>query len=192
MAGRKKGSKNLARVGDSYFNQHRVEITVEEKRELENEVRKANRLRKRMLAEEAELPRKVYGVEIDDKVSSLQAMGKESDFIVSQKSASLQRFRSREDFERYRDYLKRVNSKGYIDERTRQYKRNYAKALDQAFGDEAKDIKMKIRMMKPKDYRKLIQQDETLEISYVYNPNESFEKLEEIRAALGMKSKEDW
>ena len=192
MAGRKKGSKNLARVGDSYFNQHRVEITVEEKRELENEVRKANRLRKKMLAEEAELPRKVYGVEIEDKVSSLQAMGKESDFIVSQKSASLQRFRSREDFERYRDYLKRVNSKGYIDERTREYKRNYAKALDNAFGDEAKDIKMKIRMMKPADYRRIIQQDETLEISYVYNPNESFEKLEEIRGALGMKSKEDW
>lgn len=188
----RKGRKNLNRVGDSYFNQHRVEITVEEKRELENEVRKANRLRERMLAEEAELPRKVYGVEVEENRKGLQSFGKESDFILTQKTASLQRFRSREDFDRYVDYLKRVNSDGYIEERTRQYKRNYMTALDNAFGDDAKDIKMKIRMMKPDYYRKMVQQDETLEIGYIYEPQAALEKMEHIRAALGMRSAEDW
>ena len=64
-------------------------------------------------------------------------------------------------------------------------------ALENVFGDEAKDIMMKIRMMKPKDYMKLIQSDEDLEVSYIYDPSARSGKLNKIRASLGMRLKEE-
>lgn len=190
--GRQKGRKNLNRVGDSYFNQHRVEITVEEKRELENAVRKANRLRQKMLDEAGQLPRKVYGKETGDTISQLQMMGKESDFILSQKSASLQRFRTRKDFDRYMDNLKRVNHPDYIIERTRAYKRNFIQSLEDVYGDEAKDIVMKVRMMKPEEYMRMVESDESLEISYVDSQQKVQGRLNQLRASLGMKLKDEW
>jgi len=186
------GRKNIKKTDTGYLLQGGFEITHEERKELESLVRKANYKRKKMLAEESKLPRLVDGKETGDTVGSLHLMGKESDFILTHKTASLQRFTSRESFENYLDNLKRVNDPNYIDERMRAYKRNYMEALDNAFGDDAKDVKMKVRMMKPEDYRKLVvSSDEDLEISYIYSPEESAGKLNRIRAALGMKLKED-
>ena len=144
-----------------------------------------------MLEEEAALPRKVAGKETGDTVQSLQLMGKESDFIISRKSKSLQRFQSKEDYNRYMKNLARVNSPDYLDERTRLYKRNHIKALERVYGDDAKDVMMKIRMMKPEEYRKLLQSDEMLEVGFVYDPSSASGKLNQIRASLGMKLKED-
>ena len=140
---------------------------------------------------EATLPRKVLGVDTGQTVGTLQAMGKESDFILQRKTKSLQRFQSKEDYNRYMKNLQRVNKRDYITERVRLYKRNYMKGLDNVFGDEAKDVKMKIRMMKPEDYMKMVQSDETLELNYYYGPEQRTGKLNKIRAALGMKLKED-
>lgn len=190
--GRVKGHKNLKKLDNGNFlNQFGVEFTIAERKALENEVNKANRKRSKMLSEEAKLPRMSGGVDTGDTLNTLQLMGRESDFILARKSKSLQRFKTREDFERYLDNVKRVNSPTYIDDRTRLYKRNHMKALDNVFGDEAKDIKMKIRMMKPADYRKLMQQDELLEINFLYDPSARTGKLNQIRTALGMKLKED-
>ena len=143
-------------------------FTPEEKKALESAVNTANRKRAKMLKQEATLPRRVMGVDTGDTVGSLQLMGKESDFILARKTKSLQRFKTREDYDRYMANLHRVNQKDYITERVKLYKRNHMQALDNVFGDEAKDVKMKIRMMKPKDYMKMIQSDEMLEISYIY------------------------
>ena len=190
--GRQKGRKNLVKTeAGTLLNQYGIEFTKAERKALENEVNKANKKRMRMLEEEGNLPRLVGGVDTGDKVRSLQLMGKESDFILSRKSKSLQRFRSREDFDYYMENLKRVNSPDYIDERTRLYKRNHMKALENVFGDEAKDVVMKIRMMKPEEYRKLLQSDEMLEVSYVYDPSARAGKLNQIRSSLGMKLKEE-
>lgn len=189
--GRKKGVKNLKKLDNGLVqNQYGVTFTDEDKRQLVNLVNRANQKRKKMLKEEATLPRKIYGVETGDTVGSLQLMGKESDFILAKKHKSLQKFRSREDFDRYIDNLTRVNSPNYLDNRIRQYKRNHMQAIKNVFGDEAKDVLMKIRMLKPKDYMRMVQSDETLEVSYIYDPSEITGRLNQMRASLGMRLKE--
>lgn len=190
--GRAQGRKNLKRTdAGELVNQFGVKFTPEEKRALENAVNTANRKRARMLKEAATLPRMVSGRDTGDTIGSLQLMGKESDFILAKKTKSLQRFRDREQYETYMKTLQRVNTRDYIEDRVRLYKRNHMKALENAFGDEAKDVMMKIRMMKPKDYMKMIQQDESLEISYIYDPTARSGKLNQIRASMGMKLKDE-
>lgn len=190
--GRVPGRKNLKKTDTGKLvNQFGVTFTPEEKRALENAVNTANRKRARMLKEAATLPRMVSGRDTGDTLGSLQLMGKESDFILSRKTKSLQRFKTREQFDDYLSYVKRVNSRDYITDRVRLYKRNHMQAIEDAFGDDAKDVIMKIRMMKPDDYMRMIQKDETLEISYIYDPTAKSGKLNQIRASMGMKLKED-
>lgn len=189
--GRQAGRKNLKKVDGGLENQYGVVFTPDEKKALEQAVNTANRKRARMLEQEAKLPRMVGGKDTGDTVASLQLMGKESDFILQRKTKSLQRFKSKEDYNRYMKNLKRVNQRDYINERVRQYKRNHMKAIENAYGDEAKDVLMKIRMMKPADYMKMVQSDELLEISYIYDPSARSGKLNQLRASMGMKLKEE-
>lgn len=190
--GRQKGRKNLKKnKSGEWVNQFGVTFTPEERKKLENEVNKANRKRNKYIEEAGQLPRKVGGKETGDKVRSLQLMGREQEFVLSRRSKSLQRFKSRGDYEDYMKSLKKINSPHYLDERTREYKRNHITALENAFGDDAKDVMMKIRMMKPAEYRKLIEQDEDMSISYIYDPSEKNARLNRIRASLGMNLKED-
>lgn len=191
--GRAKGRKNLKKTETgNLVNEHGVVFTPEEKRALENAVNTANRKRARMLKEAATLPRMVAGRDTGDTVASLQLMGKESDFILAKKTKSLQRFRDREQFEKYMDTLKRVNSRDYLDQRIREYKSNYLKGFKEMFGQEGMDVYMKLRMMKPRDYMKTVEMtDGDLEFGYMYGPDEKTAKLNTIRAALGMKMKEE-
>ena len=187
MAGRK-GRKNLNRVGDSYFNEHRVEITVDEKRELENLVRRANRKNKKMSEEWLNKPYTPYGVDTgltnrDRHAFSRDPNHIESDFIISRRSASLQQFKTRESFEGYVDSLKKVVDPKFIEKATRSYKRNYMAALENVFGDDAKDIKMKVRMMKPDQFREMIERDDIREIGFIYGEEHRDARLEAIRAS---------
>lgn len=189
--GRAPKTKNLVKLNNGNLqNQHGVIFSPDDKKLLEREANKANAKRKRMLEEEANLPRYIGGKETGQTVGQLQIMGKESDFIISRKSKSLQGFKSRDDFENYIDNLKRVNSKGYIDERTELYKQNHLTALDNAFGDEAKDIKAKLQELKPKEYRRLLQSEEAMEISYIYDPSARTAKLNQMRSALKINESE--
>ncbi len=189
--GRKRGSPNLKRVEGGFQNQYGVTFTEEQKKALERAVNRSNYQRKKMLEKEGNLPRTVAGKPTGQKVSQLQLMGKESDFIISRQSKSLQRFKSMADYEAFMDKQARIQSGEYLNDQTRLYKRNHMKALENVFGDEAKDVIMKIRMMKPEQYRELIQKDEMLEVSYVYDPSARTGKLNQIRASLGMKQKEE-
>lgn len=191
--GKKKGQKNLKKLDNGNLqNQYGVEFTQADKKALESAVNTANKKRMKMLENEGNLTVFVGGKPTDRKVSTLQVMGKESDFILARKSKSMQRFKSREDFENYLENVRRVSSPEYLEERTRLYKRNHMKALENVFGDEAKDVIMKIRMMKPEEYREMIQRDENLEVNYIYDPSEATAKLNQIRSSLGMKQKEDF
>ena len=145
-----------------------------------------------MLEAEAKLPRNKGGKFTGETLEHKQkGMGYESDFILARKTKSLQRFKTREQYETYIRNLERVTSPTYLDERTRLYKNNHITALYHAFGDDAKDIAMKIQMMKPAEYRKLIASDEELEIGFIYDPSDRSAKLNRIRAAFGMKLKEE-
>lgn len=186
------GRKNLKRIDDNTFvNQHGVKFTDKEKRALVSAVNQANAKRAKQLKEVATLPRSVRGQPTGDTVATKLQFGYESDFIISKKSKSMQRFQSKKEYDTYMDYLKRVNSRDYLDERTRLYKRNYMQALDRVHGDDAKDIKMKIRMMKPKDFRKMIESEELVEISDVYAETDKASARERLRASFGMKSKDE-
>ena len=190
--GRQKGRKNLSYNSEgNIVNQYGVVITPQEKKALESAVNSANRKRRKMLKLEAQLPRRVGGVDTGDTVASLQLMGKESDFILSKKTKSVQRFQSREQFDKYLANLEKVNKRDYVEDRVRAYKRNHMKAIENVYGDDAKDVVMKIRMMKPADYMKMVQSDENLEINYVYDASEAQGKLNQLRASMGMKLKED-
>jgi hypothetical protein len=130
--GRRSGRKNLIRVDGGIVNQHGVTFTDEQKKALERAVNRSNYQRKKMQAEVDAL---------NPRNSQLRLMGKESDFIITRQSKSLQQFKSMADFEKFMDKQARIQSGEYLEDRTRLYKRNYMKALDNAFGDEAKDVK---------------------------------------------------
>lgn len=180
--GRQEGRKNLKRVDGGYQNQHGVTFTEEQKKALEKAVNRSNYRRKKQLAEVDRL---------NPNHAQLRLMGKESDFILSQQSKSLQRFKSMEDYEKFMDKQARIQSGEYLEDRTRLYKRNYMKALDNVFGDDAKDVKMRVRMMKPEKFRELVESDELAEINYIYDPSAKSGKLNQIRASFGMKQKEE-
>ena len=192
--GRREKTPNLKRTpsGD-YINQKGVVITQDERKRMESLVNRANRKRAKMLKEAATLPRKVGGVDTGSTIGQLQLMERESDFILSRRSKSLQRFKTRKQFDDYMQSLERVNSKDYIIDRIRNYKHNFTKTLLNVYGDEAKDIAMKIRMMKPEEYMKLVESDETLEIGAVIPSDDKVAgRLNELRRALGMKEKPEW
>ena len=188
----REGRKNLKYLDDGRIkNQYGVMFTDQEKRALESAVVRANRKRSEQLKEVATLPRSVRGKPTGDTVATKLQMGFESDFIIPKKSKSLQRFQSKSEFNRYMKYLERVNSGEYLDDRTRLYKANYMKALKKVHGDNAKDVMMKVRMMKPADFRKLIEKEELLEINDIYRPEDRSAALNRIRASFGMNEKEE-
>lgn len=189
--GRVSGRKNLIKAEGGVINQHGVFFTHEQKKALEQAVNTANRKRARMLKSEAKLPRKIGGVDTGDTQAFLQLMGKESDFILARKTKSLQRFNSMVEFNRYMANLARVNSRNYITERVKLYKRNYMTALEREFGDAAKDVKMHVRMMKPVEFMRMVQSDELLEIGFIYDDSAKSGRLNQIRAGFGMKLKEE-
>lgn len=190
--GRKKGTKNLKKLPTGNLeNQNGVIFSQEDKKALERAVNRANAKRRKMLQTEATLPRTVRGKSTGDTVGSRQAMGFETEFVLKKKSKSLQRFKSREEYEKYMDYLSEVNSPDYITKRARAYKRNFMKALEDEFGNDAKDIKMKVRMMKPEDFMKVIASDEDVDISFIYSDEARSGRLNQLRASFGMKLKEE-
>lgn len=190
-SGRPKGSKTLTRVDGGYENQYGVVFTEEQKKALERSAARSNYRRNKMIDAEKDIPRKREGRPTGQTVHDLRTMGVEGDFIISRQHSSLQKFHSLEEYEKYMDKQARIQSGEYLDDMTRAYKRNHMKALENVFGDEAKDVVMKIRMMKPDEYRKAIQENEDLEVGYVYDPSSMAGRLNQIRNALGMKAKEE-
>lgn len=181
--GRPAGQKNLKKIEGGYVNQHGVVFTPEEKKRLELSVDRSNRRVKKQIAEADAL---------NPNHAQLRLMGKQSDFIVSHQPKTLQRFKNKEEFEDFMVKQERIQSGEYLDDAVRLYKRNYMEAVRNVFGDEAKDIEMKIRMMKPEDYRKAVEGNEFLEIGYLYESDALEGKKQQIRKALGMKQKEDY
>lgn len=185
------GRKNLKYLDDgSIVNQYGVTFTDAEKRYLESKVVLANRKRKQMLQKEGQLPRRANGQTLQDRVATLHLMGKESDFILAKKSKSLQRFRSREQFDSYVKNLERVLEPDYVDKRTEQYRQNYITALERAFGSEADDLISHIKSLTPEAFRERIASDEDLEIHYIYPTDDVNARLNELRVGWGIPPKD--
>lgn len=197
--GREAGRKNLIYKDGGVYNtyvdkegkEYHTFFTLEEKKALESAVNTATKKRARLLKAEGQLPR--YGPDgkpTGDTVATLQLMGRESDFILTPKTKSLQRFKDHEQYERYMSYLHQVNRPDYVENRIRLYKRNHLKAIKENLGDDG--IYMKIRMMKPQDYAELVaSHEDILEIHFIYGADARQAKINQIRMALGMKIKEE-
>ena len=185
--GRGKGKKNLKKVPGGVQNKHGVTFTLEQKKALERAVDRSNYRRKKMLEYEMEVNQ-----DNEEYFSELRTMGKESVYSIARQSKSLQRFKSMEEYEQYMDKQARIQSGEYQLERIRAYKRNFIDSLLETYGPEAKDIAMKVRMMKPEEYMAKVAGDEVLEISFVPSDRKVTGRLNQLRAHLGMKLKPDW
>ena len=181
--GRGSGKKNLKKTPGGLQNQYGVTFTPEQKKALERAVDKSNYRRKKMLTEAEKL---------NPNHSQLRLMGKESDFIITRQSKSLQGFKSMEDFEKFMDKQARIQSGEYLEDRTRLYKANYMKAIDNVFGEAGAGVRMKVRMMKPEKFRELVEtMGDEMEIGYIYDPQARMGKLNKIRSLLGMQELEE-
>ena len=179
--GRQPGKQNLKRVDGGYKNQYGVTFTEEQKKALERAVNRSNYRRKKMQAEADAL---------NPNNAQLRLMGKESDFIISRQSKSLQRFKSMDDYNAFMDKQARIQSGEYLEEKTRLYKANYIKAVQRELRDDG--IAMRVRMMKPEDFRKLVEENgDDMEINFVYGPTDKIGRQNRIRELLGMKQLED-
>lgn len=179
--GRGEGRKNLTKTPGHYTNQYGVTFTEEQKKALERAVNRSNYRRKKQIAEADKL---------NPQHAQLRLMGKESDFIITRQSKSLQRFKSMADYEAYMDKQARIQSGEYLADKTRLYKSNYMKAVQNELGDAG--IAMRIRMMKPEDFRKLVEEHgDDMEISYIYDASAKIGRINTIRSLLGMKLKDE-
>ena len=182
--GRQPGRSNLQKnAGGTVTNKHGVTFTEQQKKDLERSVARSNYIRKKQTAEVDKL---------NPQHNQLRLMGKQSDYILSRQSKSLQRFKSMEEYTAYMDKQARIQSGDYMADKARLYKRNFTSSLLETYGDDAKDIAMKIRMMKPEEYMKKVAENEELEISYTPSKQKREGRLNQLRAALGMKLKEEW
>lgn len=181
--GRGTGKKNLKKVDGGLQNQHGVIFSKEQKKALEKAVNRSNYRRQKQLAEADRL---------NPNHSQLRLMGKESDFIVTRQSKSLQRFKSMEEYEAFMDKQARIQSGEYLEDKTRLYKSNYMKAIDNVFGEAGAGVRMKVRMMKPEKFRELVEtMGDEMEIGYIYDPQARMGKLNKIRSILGMRELEE-
>lgn len=170
VAGNKRGvrrGKNLQKSPDGFlYNQYGIEFSFDEKKRLESLVNTANAKRRRMLKQEGEMELftggEAQGTGVADNV-----LGRESDFVIQAKTKSLQRFRTREDFDNYLKNLERTNKRDYIDTRVQQYKDNYIQALEGQGID--KNITKSLKKMKTKDFMKLARTEEYARFGYVYD-----------------------
>lgn len=181
--GRKSGVGNLEKIEGGVRNRYGVEFTNAEQKALKTAVDTANRKRNRMLKAEAQLPRMIGGKETGDTKAALHLMGQESDFILAKKTKSLQRFRSKDEFERYMANLRRVNQRDYIKKRVQQYQKNHATSVLRELNDA--ETAAKIAALDPSDYMRVSEMyEDELEIHYVYGPDQRDDKIDAINTAI--------
>lgn len=188
--GRRKGVPNLVREDGYIINQYGVRIPEEQARALQNVVRKVNRKRDKQLQAVANNP--MDGTRPAEMTRDvLRLMGQEADMVIMKRSASLQQFRSKREFNRFMAHMDKVASADYLDVRTRQYKRNLTKAIKEQyaeFPELTKGLIMKIRTMKPEQFRDVVNNNMAFEIRNQYKKSryEQIEQLRDMRESLGM------
>ena len=190
---KKNKRKNLRKVDGGWQNKHGVVFTSWERQKLRNSVKESNRLREQAI--QAYTGRNIVVAGEDKGVSNNQLwlMGKHPDFILTEQKYNFQNFKTRREFEQALDKQARIQSGEYIRDRAKLYKRNFLKSLKETYAwDDVKDIYMKVQMMDPIEYITKVSEDEVLEIRYVPSDVKDDGRPNQLRAALGMKLKEEW
>lgn len=169
--GRNKGKKNLTRLDDgSYVNQYGVVFSQDEKKRLESSVNTANRKRKKMIERTDSLPILFGGQPTGQTQRDLRTMGKPSDFLITQKTKSLQRFRTKEDYYTYMEALQRVNSRDYVERRVDLYRNNIIQAgiSSGVINNSRKGriIEQTLRSLSPEEFARLAIQEQIFDFTF--------------------------
>lgn len=198
MATKKKNNrkKNLHVTPKGVRNENGVWISNEEKKHLVSLVNSANRKRKRLLDLEKSLPRMVGGKEIaGSSIGELQSMGYESDMVMHPKTKSIQKYRSKKEFNMYIKMLEKVVKKDYINQRVDLYKQNKIKSIVNVYSDspagraEVAKIVEKIQKMSNEQFMKAVMSDEALGIEFDYEHTAKKARLKLLKKAVNAHAK---
>lgn len=183
------GLKNLKRKDGLIINQFGVKITDEEARQLRNVVQKVNRKAAKMEKSFEGMPLFFGSHRLDENRQQLKLMGEQMDIMIRKRSAGLQSFQTRAQFENYLRNTKRAAETDYIDYRGKLYKRNLIKAINEQFAqfpEMVKGVTMKIQMMPQAQFQKMVGSNRAMQISYMYTPDQQITRLMALRDSLGM------
>ena len=180
---KRKGNKNLVKLDDGVKNKYGVIFTDEEKRALESKVNSANAKRRKLLKDRNSDIRTIFGVAQDYNVGDDFTS---RDFLFAKKTKSLQRFKTKQEYDTYINYLNRVNQRDYIDKKLSIYKDNYIKAIDKTFSSDGKQAIEKIKNLNLNGFAKLMNSELYSGISYIYSFEEYQIRLEGLNAILGV------
>lgn len=189
--GTRAGRKNLIRKDDVIINQHGVQISKDEERQLRNMVQTVNRKRKRMIEQFKDKPLFYGKRQLPEDRGQLALMGEELDLMIRKRSASLNQFRSRADFRRFMKNAERAASTDYEEYRVKLYKKNYMEALKNQYGefpDLLKGVLMKVRMTPLSQFAALVGTDRLAQIKEHYSIGGKLERLKALREKLGLRN----
>lgn len=185
MAGRKKGQKNLKKVGKKFENQYGVLFTENEKKKLESLVNTVNRKRKSIMTDERKKDvRSALGVHPDFEYGvhpekNLWATGADT-LLTRSRSKSLQRFKTKDEYRKYMKELKNLSSKDYVTKRMKLHKKNKIKALKSVIGEH--DIVKGLRKFSEKEWGEIIAKNLLPEVHFLNSDadliNQFMEELE--------------
>lgn len=189
--GRPKGAKNLQKTDEFIINQFGVKITPDEARQLRNLVQKVNRKAAAQEKQFKGMPL-FYGTrQLDENREQLKMMGEEMDIMIRKRSAALNQFKSRKQFNAFMSKTQKAADRDYLDYRGKLYKRNLMKSIENnfpEFPELTKGILMKIRMMPQKEFQKLIGSNRALQIGFMYNTGDVISRLMTMRDSLGLRT----
>lgn len=182
---------NLKRQDGFIINQHGVKITEEEARQLRNIVQKVNRKAAAMEKEFEGQPLFYGSRQLDENRQQLKLMGEEMDIMIRRRSAALQNFTTKRQFNAYLKNAQRAADRDYLDYRGKLYKRNLMAAIEtqyKEFPELTKGLLMKIRMMPQREFQKMIGTNRALQIGFVYSLSQRMTQLMAMRESLGIRS----
>lgn len=164
-------AKRLSKTSrGSYKLQSGEFITKTEKQKLQKLVYAINRKRKRQLEKLPNVARKKY-----------QTFGYETDFIYRKKSARLNKFRTRLEFEQYYKNLKRITRAGHENAVLNTYRANFKSSINKVFGSSGSELIKFINSISNDELKALSLSEELSNIGYVYyEPQSAKNKLETL------------
>jgi hypothetical protein len=179
----RKGSKNLIKLNGDLVNQHGVVFTEAEKKALEYKVNSAMAKRRRILKDKNSAVRTILGVPQDYTVGQ---DFDSNDFMMSKKSKSLNKFKTRQAYEIYMNNLERITKKDYIDKKLQTYKNNFETAIKKTFGSDGNKAIKQLQKMSLSDFTNLVNSEMYARIQYIYSKEEYQVSLEVLNTILGV------
>lgn len=189
--GRAKGSKNLIRKDNNIINQFGVKFSQEEVRQMQNMVRRVNRKREKMLKAEAGKPIYWGNRPTGEDRDQLRLMGEEMDLVIRKRSAGLQRFKTKKEFNYFMRMTEKAAATDYLDYRGKLYKRNLITAIKEhypGYPDEIKGVIMRIQMMPQKEFQEKVQNNRLFQIKPHYDVRGQLARIQAMRDVLGLRN----